>query len=65
MAYSRPLDAAYLELIQSNQLNAYSVYPSVIVQTKDSPSDIFPGNGSRWRDVLQNSALARADALGM
>ncbi|KAF8599258.1 hypothetical protein BDV93DRAFT_546984 [Ceratobasidium sp. AG-I] len=65
MAYSRPLDAAYLELIQSNQLNAYSVYPSVIVQTKDSPSDIFPGNGSRWKDVLWNSALARADALGM
>lgn len=63
MAYSRPLDTAYLELIQSNRLNAYSVYPSVIIQTKDTASDIFPGNGSRWKDVLQNSALARADSL--
>lgn len=57
IAYSRPLDTAFLELIQSNRLNAYSVHPSVIIQTKDTPSDIFPGNGSRWRDVLQKSAL--------
>ncbi|QRV76825.1 glycosyltransferase family 25 protein [Ceratobasidium sp. AG-Ba] len=61
MAYSRPVDAAILELIRSKELNAYSVYPSVIIQTKDTSSDIFPGNGSRWRDVLQNSALGLVD----
>ncbi|QRW05723.1 glycosyltransferase family 25 protein [Ceratobasidium sp. AG-Ba] len=53
MAYSRPVDAAILELIRSKELNAYSVYPSVIIQTKDTSSDIFPGNGSRWRDVCK------------
>ncbi|KAL5640667.1 hypothetical protein ACGC1H_001226 [Rhizoctonia solani] len=58
VAYGRPLDAAFLDLIQSHLLNAYSVHPSVVIQTKDTPSDIFPGNGSRWRDVLQMSALS-------
>ncbi|CAE6457315.1 unnamed protein product [Rhizoctonia solani] len=57
VAYGRPLDAALLDLIQSNLVNAYSVHPSVVIQTKDTPSDIFPGNGSRWRDTLQMSAL--------
>ncbi|KAG8763907.1 hypothetical protein FRC11_009429 [Ceratobasidium sp. 423] len=57
VAYGRPLDAALLDLIQSGLVNAYSVHPSVIIQTKDTPSDIFPGNGSRWRDTLQRSAL--------
>ncbi|CUA77768.1 hypothetical protein RSOLAG22IIIB_06775 [Rhizoctonia solani] len=58
VAYGRPLDAAFLDLIQSNLLNAYSVHPSIVIQTKDTPSDIFPGNGSRWRDVLQMPALS-------
>ncbi|KAH7330704.1 hypothetical protein B0J17DRAFT_722387 [Rhizoctonia solani] len=57
VAYGRPLDAAFLDLVQSNLVNAYSVHPSVIIQTKDTPSDIFPGNGSRWRDVLEMPAL--------
>ncbi|KAG8767647.1 hypothetical protein FRC12_006128 [Ceratobasidium sp. 428] len=61
VAYSRPLDAAILELVRSKKLNAYSVYPSVVIQTKDTSSDIFPGNGSSWRDVLEHSALALVD----
>ncbi|KAJ1310782.1 hypothetical protein OPQ81_009303 [Rhizoctonia solani] len=48
VAYGRPLDAALLDLIQSNLVDAYSVHPSVIIQTKDTPSDIFPGNGKSF-----------------
>ncbi|KAF8741334.1 hypothetical protein RHS02_03478, partial [Rhizoctonia solani] len=63
VAYSRPLDTAFLDLIRSNLVNAYSVHPSVVIQTKNTPSDIFPGNGSRWRDILQMPALKGSEKI--
>jgi hypothetical protein len=59
-AYGRALDQALVRLIQGRRISAFSMVPSVMVQTKDGPSDIMPGsNGSSWRDFLNQSALAR------
>ena len=58
-AYCRALDQALVRLIQGGRLQAFSIVPSLVVQTKDSPSDIMHGNGSRWRDELVDSALGR------
>lgn len=61
-AYGRALDQALVRLIQGRRISAFSVVPSVIIQTKDGPSDIMPGsNGSTWKDVLNDSALARLE----
>ncbi|KAG0151959.1 hypothetical protein CROQUDRAFT_650533 [Cronartium quercuum f. sp. fusiforme G11] len=59
-AYSRPFDKAILHLIATERINAFSFHPSIVIQTKDLISDIAGGNGSRWKDELQNSALAAA-----
>ncbi|KAF8330318.1 uncharacterized protein EI90DRAFT_3060255 [Cantharellus anzutake] len=58
-AYSRALDQALVRLIQGHRLRAFSIVPSIIIQTKDVPSDIMRGNGSSWKDELVNSALER------
>jgi len=58
-AYGRALDQALVRLIQGRRLQAFSIVPSLIVQTKDSPSDIMRGNGSSWKDELVDSALGR------
>lgn len=61
-AYGRAFDQALVRLIQGRRISAFSMVPSVIVQTKDGPSDIMPGsNGSAWKDVLNDSALARME----
>ncbi|EGG04501.1 uncharacterized protein MELLADRAFT_88821 [Melampsora larici-populina 98AG31] len=59
-AYSRPFDKAILHLILTERIKAFSFYPSIVVQTKDLISDIAGGNGSRWKDSLENSALSAA-----
>lgn len=63
-AYGRALDQAIVRLIKGRRIRAFSVVPSVVVQTKDGPSDITSGNGSAWRDVLVDSVLAKI-GLGM
>jgi len=65
-AYGRALDQAFVRLIQGRRISAFSIVPSVVVQTKESPSDIAPGgNGSAWRDVLRDSTLTRLRAQGI
>lgn len=56
-AYSRALDHAFAWLIESGRLRAYSVVPSVVVQRKDTPSDILPGMGSNRMEWLVNGVL--------
>ncbi|KAF8550963.1 hypothetical protein OG21DRAFT_1478333 [Imleria badia] len=56
-AYSRALDRAFSWLIETGRLRAYSVVPSVVVQRKDSPSDILPGSGSKRAEWLVNGVL--------
>lgn len=61
-AYGRALDQAFVRLIQGRRISAFSIVPSLIIQTKESPSDITPGSGgkgSAWRDALKDSALRR------
>lgn len=60
-AYGRALDQAIVHLIQTDRIKSFSVYPSVVIQTKDVASDIFPGNGSRWKDTLVDSALSKIE----
>ncbi|KDQ17567.1 hypothetical protein BOTBODRAFT_29737 [Botryobasidium botryosum FD-172 SS1] len=60
-AYSRALDQAIVHLIHTDHIKSFSVYPSVVIQTKDVASDILSGNGSNWRDTLMDSALAHAE----
>ncbi|KAF8310853.1 hypothetical protein DL93DRAFT_2047873, partial [Clavulina sp. PMI_390] len=57
-AYGRALDQAFVRLVQGRRISAFSIVPSIVVQTKKSPSDITGGNGSSWRDVLLDSTLA-------
>lgn len=66
-AYSRALDQAIAWLIRSKNLkNAYSIVPSLIIQTKDSKSDISGRTkGSRWRDTLMDSTHNRLLKSGM
>ena len=56
-AYSRALDRAFSWLIETGRLRAYSVVPSVVVQTKDTPSDVLPGCGSEQTQWLVNGVL--------
>ncbi|KAG8221481.1 hypothetical protein J3R82DRAFT_1694 [Butyriboletus roseoflavus] len=56
-AYSRAIDHAFSWLIESGRLRAYSVVPSIVVQRKDTPSDILPGLGSERKEWLVNGVL--------
>ncbi|KAH9824725.1 hypothetical protein DFH28DRAFT_1046786 [Melampsora americana] len=58
-AYSRPFDRAISHLILTERIKAFSFY-SIVVQTKDLIFDIAGGNGSSWKDSLENSALSAA-----
>ncbi|ETW87735.1 hypothetical protein HETIRDRAFT_240238, partial [Heterobasidion irregulare TC 32-1] len=53
-AYSRAIDQALAWLVRSGRLRAFSVVPPVVVQRKDSSSDVMPGRGSEWRQGLDN-----------
>lgn len=50
-AYSRAVDQAFVWLIQSGKINAFSFLPSVIVQRKADKGDI-PNAGEVWLDDL-------------
>lgn len=71
-AFSRALDQAIAHLVWSGRLRAYSVVPAIVAQRRcaeGQPSVECVGNsdiwqegggsaGSRWRDRLEDSALA-------
>ncbi|KAF8761899.1 hypothetical protein RHS01_01025 [Rhizoctonia solani] len=57
-AFSRPIDHAVQHFNHHKILNIYSVEPAVVIQTKDTVSDIVDGTGgsTEW---LADSALQR------
>ena len=60
-AYSRALDQAMAWLVQSKRINAFSLVPSLIVQHKESSSDISHGSdgmGSGWKERLEHGMLS-------
>lgn len=57
-AYSRAIDQAFSWLVQSGRLKSYTVVPSLVIQRKDDNSDISPGLGSKWREVLMDGVLS-------
>jgi GR25 family glycosyltransferase involved in LPS biosynthesis len=67
-AFSRALDQALVHLIQEKEIEAYSFVPSLVVQTKNSISDIWHGNttdgfGSSWRERLARSTRRKIGGL--
>ena len=58
-AYQAPVDTAIPTFIKTGALSPYSLDPPLIIQSKDSPSSIQPGVGSKWRGILQDSTLER------
>ena len=63
-AFSRALDQALSYLIQKKVIESYSFVPSLVVQTKNSVSDIWGGTayGSSWRENLTHSTRLRLDS---
>jgi hypothetical protein len=59
VAYQAPVDVTIPTLAQTGRLVPYSVEPPLIIQSKDSPSDIQPGTGSTWRGLLADSTMER------
>lgn len=55
-AYSRAIDEAYMHLLQTGRINAFSITPALAIQNKQDVSDI--GSGSTWKEALYNPALA-------
>lgn len=58
-AYQAPIDVAIPTLYEAGLINSYSVDPPLILQAKDSLSDIQSGIGSKWRGLLADSTLDR------
>jgi hypothetical protein len=65
-AYSMPLDRAFTHLIATQRIEAYSVFPPIVVQTVDTRSDIQPDVRKVWQDECVRFGGARilADLLG-
>jgi hypothetical protein len=45
-----PLDRAFTHLIATQRIEAYSVFPPIVVQTVDTRSDIQPDVRKVWQD---------------
>jgi hypothetical protein len=60
-AYSRPIDQALAWLVQSGEIQSYSVVPSVVVQRKIVGSDVVHGLGGEWRDGLIRGVFGSND----
>ncbi|CAE6429323.1 unnamed protein product [Rhizoctonia solani] len=58
-AFSRPIDHAVQHFNHHKILNIYSVEPAVVIQTKDTVSDIVDGTGGAQTEWLADSALQR------
>lgn len=59
IAFQTPIDTAIPTFIRMEVLKAFSLDPSIIIQSKDTPSDIQPGIGSLWRGTLADSTMER------
>jgi GR25 family glycosyltransferase involved in LPS biosynthesis len=60
-AYSRAFDLAIRWLIQSNRVKSFSILPSIVVQRKNTNSDIMPGKGTDWVGHLVDGVLDGLD----
>ncbi|GAA6063698.1 hypothetical protein JCM10212_000277 [Sporobolomyces blumeae] len=58
-AYSSAVDVAVPTLIHFDLIRSFSVFPPLVIQRKDGPSDLQKGNGSRWRGILRDSTHER------
>ncbi|CAE6521977.1 unnamed protein product [Rhizoctonia solani] len=58
-AFSRPIDHAIQHFNHHKILNIYSVEPAVVIQTKNTVSDIVDGTGGVQTEWLADSALQR------
>ncbi|KAG9104423.1 hypothetical protein FRC06_002658 [Ceratobasidium sp. 370] len=58
-AFSRPIDHAFQHFNWHKILNVYSIEPAVVIQTKDTLSDIVSGTGGEQDEWLADSAMAR------
>lgn len=58
-AYQAPIDTSIPTLISKSKINSFSVEPPLIIQRKDSPSDIRERAGSRWKGLLRDSTVER------
>jgi hypothetical protein len=59
IAYQVAIDTAIPTYIRRDAIAAFSIEPPLIIQSKDTPSDIQQGIGSPWRGVLADSTLER------
>jgi hypothetical protein len=60
-AYSRSVDLAIRWLVQSNRVKSFSIFPSIVVQRKNTNSDIMPGKGTDWVEHLVDGVLHGLD----
>lgn len=58
-AYQAPIDTSIPTLISKSKINSFSVEPPLIIQRKDSSSDIRERAGSRWKGLLRDSTVER------
>lgn len=66
LAYMHAGDNLIRHLVETQTLESYSITPSLVIQTRDNPSDLVSGsNGTAWRETLQDSALARIPRLNV
>jgi GR25 family glycosyltransferase involved in LPS biosynthesis len=54
-AYSRAIDQAYVHLLQTGRIRAFSVAPALVIQRKQDKSDI--AEGATWMESLFKPAL--------
>lgn len=61
-SYSTAVDLLLPTLLSHHALPAYSTFslqPPLVIQRKDSPSDLQKGSGSKWRGALGDSTWER------
>lgn len=58
-AYTHAAENLMRHLIETQAIESYSITPSLVMQTRDSPSDLVDGTGSTWKESLQDSTLDR------
>ncbi|KZT38747.1 hypothetical protein SISSUDRAFT_1033120 [Sistotremastrum suecicum HHB10207 ss-3] len=59
LAYSRPVDHVIKDLTLQRRLKTFSVYPQIVIQTKESISDVVGDRGIGWKEALLDSTLER------
>ncbi|QRV73780.1 glycosyltransferase family 25 protein [Ceratobasidium sp. AG-Ba] len=62
-AYSRPVDHTFIHLNYHDLTINFSILPTVVLQTKDNPSDVEGGTGGLQTEFLVDSALERVKLL--